>query len=84
MKKIPFNRKEETYGGNARLVSAICEQLNERGKAKFDFGTFRLFKRGGYKITLRQTGKQKKLKPYNAVFFRASNELRRVIKEVCK
>lgn len=63
-----------------KLVDTIVSLLREHGQARFDFGTFKIFRREGHAILLRN-GKYKELAPYNVVFFRTSKTLRKMIKE---
>ena len=64
-----------------KLLPLILNLLDKEGKAKLDFGTFRIVERKNGVITLRTNGKVKKLKPYKAIFFRMSKEFRRGIRK---
>ena len=63
------------------MVEGIIKQLNESGKAKYDFGTFYLKERKNG-IVKTFSGETKKVAPYQAVFFRASQKLKRGIKKL--
>jgi len=64
-----------------RLLPLILKLLKEQGKAKFDFGTFRMVERknGIYKSLY--TGRVRKVPPYKALFFTASDTLRKQLKK---
>jgi nucleoid DNA-binding protein len=64
-----------------KLVPLILQLLKENGKAKFDFGTFNLVERNNGVVKLLTTGKVKKIKPYKALFFSASETLKKELKK---
>jgi nucleoid DNA-binding protein len=63
-------------------INDITTQLRKNGKAVFDFGTFHIVYRKNSKVKLRTTLSIKKVKPYRAVFFRASKRLKDEVKKL--
>ena len=65
------------------LLIDIVKQLETKGYARYDFGVFRVFKRGGSKRRYpkgKLQGQIFEIKPYKAVFFRASRPLQEIVK----
>ena len=62
-----------------KILDDIIFRLKKNGKAKYDFGTFYLYKRKGYS-TILPNGKKEKVADYTAVFFRSSKALKRNFK----
>jgi len=82
-----MRKKKKTIEPKPKLVDRIVADLKAGGKAKFDFGTFRLSRRKNGVVKLRlssakRPGEVVKVKTYNAVFFRQSDGLRRAIKKL--
>ena len=70
-----------------KLTDAIVRNLVATGRANFDFGVFRLYKRDGGKIKLvkgDKAGKVRATRPYVTVFFRASDTLKRALKKATR
>jgi nucleoid DNA-binding protein len=65
-----------------KLVPLILALIQQEGKAKFDFGTFRVVERKNGVIRLLTTGKTKKVGAYKAIFFRASDTLRKGLHKI--
>ncbi len=65
------------------LTEEIISQIKKHGKARFEFGIFYAYKRKNAKWSVLHGQKNiRKVRTYRAVFFRASDKLKREIKKM--